>query len=65
MTMRYTDMPGNEARQILDAVNKHGLDRVESDAKDSIQATLMIDLDLALTDPAKARAEHMACDFES
>ncbi|KAH6646979.1 hypothetical protein BKA67DRAFT_581170 [Truncatella angustata] len=54
MTMRYTDMPGSEARQILDQLSKDELDCVKSDAEGSIRATFMVNLDLAFTDPERA-----------
>ncbi|KAI0127278.1 hypothetical protein BJ170DRAFT_694094 [Xylariales sp. AK1849] len=64
MTLRYTDMPGSEARQILDSINKNGLRHVSGDMMEQIRATFVVDLDLALTDPESAKAENMAGDFE-
>ncbi|KAI1317618.1 hypothetical protein F5Y16DRAFT_392614 [Xylariaceae sp. FL0255] len=64
MALRDTNMSGTEAHRILHRLKSHGLERVKKDLKEQIRATFMVDLDLALTDPDAATAEHLAGDFD-
>ncbi|KAI0468298.1 hypothetical protein F4859DRAFT_506155 [Xylaria cf. heliscus] len=63
MTMRDTNMSGDEAYKIMEELKGRGLVDVRDDLEDEIRATFMVDLSLALTDPEAARAENLASNF--
>lgn len=63
MTMRDTNMTGEEAYKIMEELKGRGLVDVRDDLEDTIRATFMVDLRLALTDPEAAMAEKLANDF--
>ncbi|KAI0435589.1 hypothetical protein F4803DRAFT_567533 [Xylaria telfairii] len=63
MTMRDTNMSGDEAYKIMEELKGRGLVSVRDDLEEKIRATFMVDLRLALTDPEAARAETLASDF--
>lgn len=60
MTLRKTDMSGEEARRILAEIEQGGLERVQEE----IRAPFMGDLELALRDPTNASVEMTARLFE-
>ncbi|KAI0199927.1 hypothetical protein F4808DRAFT_461324 [Astrocystis sublimbata] len=64
MTMRDTDMSGEEAYKIMEELKGRGLVDFRGDLEEEIRATFMVDLKLALTDPEAARAETMAKEFD-
>jgi hypothetical protein len=65
MTLRDTDMSGEDARKTLRDLEEHGFDRMKESVEENARATFMVDLQLAMTDPEKAKVENMAKDFES
>ncbi|KAI0455229.1 hypothetical protein F5B21DRAFT_514133 [Xylaria acuta] len=63
MTMRDTNMSGEEAYKIMEELKARGLVDVREDLEDRIRATFVVDLNLALTDQEAAKAENLASDF--
>lgn len=60
MTLRNGDLTPGEARQILRQLQERGLSGISGD----LRATFMVDLNLAMTDPDKAKVESLAHNFE-
>jgi hypothetical protein len=65
MTLRDTNMSGEDARKTLADLEEHGLDHVKKSVEENVRATFMVDLHLAMTDPEKAKVENMANEFET
>jgi phosphoribosylformylglycinamidine (FGAM) synthase PurS component len=61
MTLRDTDLPAGEAREILEQLRSGEL----SEISETQSAKFMADLKLAKTDPRSAQVENMAEEFES
>lgn len=60
LAMQKSDMPSHTARAILRTFDEDHLNKLSSE----IRATFMVDLELALSDPASATVEHLAAQFE-
>ncbi|KAI1116659.1 hypothetical protein F5Y14DRAFT_406146 [Nemania sp. NC0429] len=63
MALRHTDISAEEAQRLMMELKKRGLDQSNKIVEDRVHATFMVDLDLALTDPANASVETVAADF--
>ncbi|KFA81939.1 hypothetical protein S40288_06893 [Stachybotrys chartarum IBT 40288] len=61
MTLRDTDMPGDEARRILEELQGGEA----SELRDYLRATFMADLKMAAADPKNASVENLAQEFET
>lgn len=64
MTLKHTDISAEEAQRLMKEIKNRGLDQGEKTLEDRVRATFMVDLDLALTDPANASVETVAADFD-
>ncbi|KAI2613314.1 hypothetical protein GGR54DRAFT_616158 [Hypoxylon sp. NC1633] len=64
MTMRESNMTGSEAHRIITELREGRLEGIKNDFEDGIRAKFMVDMELALEDPEKAKAENLAAQFD-